>query len=579
VSWPLASFAILLVALAGGFVFYERSAPSAKTLALVATLAALAAIGRIAFAPLPNVKPTSDIVMISGFALGGAPGFAVGALAALASNVFFGQGPWTPWQMGAWGAVGIGGAALGRLTGRRAGRATLAAAGFAAGIFYGVVLNFSTFVTFSGDHTLAKFLAISGTALPFDLAHAIGNALFALAFGPALTRALLRFRERATITWRPAPALAVAAALAVACAALAARPQAASAGTPFTYTLSAQNLDGGFGPARGARSSQLYTGWAALGLAAAGRNPLDVRRAGGRSVIDSMRANSAILNDPGELERTILVLAAAGLSPRTFGGHDLVAALDRRRLRNGSIANMVNLTAFGLMALRATGRSPVLYSMRAMRSYMLAQQNADGGYNFAGRGGPSGVDDTAAAVEGLAAGGYGHTAAATRAIAFLGRNQNPDGGFPLVPHGASNAQSTAFVIGAYTATGRNAYYLHRFGARSPIAYLRTLTSPLGLVRYSRFSAQTPVWVSSQALLGLYRKALPIARVPRRIATRALATGSAAAAPSAAAAASGGSGNSGDAAKAGVRDAPRGSPLLRAAGAAGLAAGILMAPVS
>ena len=104
---------MLAAALAAGFAWYERAHPSSKVLALVATLAALAALGRVAFAPLPNVKPTTDIVLLTGFALGGAPGFAVGAVAALASNLVFGQGPWTPWQMAAWGLVGLVGAALG----------------------------------------------------------------------------------------------------------------------------------------------------------------------------------------------------------------------------------------------------------------------------------------------------------------------------------------------------------------------------------------------------------------------------------------------------------------------------------
>ena len=94
-------------------------------LALVATLAALAALGRVAFAPLPNVKPTTDIVLLTGYALGGAPGFVVGAVAALASNVFFGQGPWTPWQMAGWGIAGLIGAGLARICGPGA-RARLA---------------------------------------------------------------------------------------------------------------------------------------------------------------------------------------------------------------------------------------------------------------------------------------------------------------------------------------------------------------------------------------------------------------------------------------------------------------------
>ena len=109
-SWELISFAILGAGLVAGFAWYERSQPGSRMLALVATLAALAAIGRIAFAPIPNVKPTTDIVLIAGLVLGGAPGFVVGSVAALASNLLFGQGPWTPWQMAAWGLCGILGA-------------------------------------------------------------------------------------------------------------------------------------------------------------------------------------------------------------------------------------------------------------------------------------------------------------------------------------------------------------------------------------------------------------------------------------------------------------------------------------
>ena len=104
---------VLAVALAAGFAWYERSRPSARLVALVGTLAALAALGRVAFAPLPSVKPTTDIVLLSGYALGGAPGFVIGSVAAFTSNLFFGQGPWTPWQMAGWGMVGLAGAGLG----------------------------------------------------------------------------------------------------------------------------------------------------------------------------------------------------------------------------------------------------------------------------------------------------------------------------------------------------------------------------------------------------------------------------------------------------------------------------------
>ena len=216
-SWVLASFLLLGLALTAGFAWYERSHPSAHVLALVATLAALAALGRVAFAPLPSIKPTTDIVLLTGYVLGGAPGFAVGAVAALASNLFFGQGPWTPWQMIGWGGAGLLGAGLARVAGRELGRIALAAACAVAGLLFGVVMNLSLWVTFSGDHSWAKLGLVFGTSLAFDVAHALGNVVFCLAFGPALVRALRRYRTRFEVTWRPGPA---AAGVAVALAAL-----------------------------------------------------------------------------------------------------------------------------------------------------------------------------------------------------------------------------------------------------------------------------------------------------------------------------------------------------------------------
>ena len=140
-SWEAISFLILGAGLLAGFAWYERSRPPSQVVALVAALAALAIAGRIAFAAFPNVKPTTDIVIFAGFALGPAPGFAVGALTALVSNFWFGQGPWTPWQMAGWGLCGLLGAAL-ALGGRNVGRLTLAAACGFAGVAYGVSVEF-----------------------------------------------------------------------------------------------------------------------------------------------------------------------------------------------------------------------------------------------------------------------------------------------------------------------------------------------------------------------------------------------------------------------------------------------------
>jgi energy-coupling factor transport system substrate-specific component len=497
VTWQLGSFAVLGLALAGGFAWYERSHPSSKVLALVATLAALAALGRVAFAPLPNVKPITDIVLLSGFALGGAPGFAVGAVAALASNVVFGQGPWTPWQMGAWGLCGVLGAALGAVSGRRLGRVPLAVACGVAGLLFGAILDFSTWVTFSGAHTLDGYLAFSATSLTFNVVHAVGNVAFCLAFGPAFVRALMRFRERFEIRWEPAGAVAVA--IVVIVAALAAAPAPARAASPSAFLLSAQNGDGGFGGDRGQPSTPLYTAWAAMGLAAAGHRDAGAAR--------YLAAIAPRMRDVGDVERTILGLVAQGVSPRRAGGTDLVARLLRARGADGSWQRQVNLTAFAVLALRAAGAGD--RQVRSGVRWIEGEANRDGGFNFAGRGGPSGIDDTAGAVQALVAGGDRRGRVVTRAVRYLLTRQNPDGGFPLLPGAGSNAQSTAWAVQALLAAGRDPGRVRRNGSRTPLAYLRTLTAGDGSVRYSRTSRQTPVWVTGQALTALARRPLPI----------------------------------------------------------------------
>lgn len=509
-TWQLASFTVLAFALATGFWWYERSRPPAKVVALVATLAALAAIGRIAFAPLPNVKPTTDIVLIAGYVLGGAPGFVVGALTALVSNLFFGQGPYTPWQMVSWGLVGVFGALIARLVGRDLGRMPLAAACGAAGLGYGLVMDAHMWVMYSG-HTLAELWVVLGRGLPFNVAHAIGNVVFCLAFGPLLVRTLTRFRERLEVRWVAAAPRAAGpvAALALTAAALAAPAPADAAGqAQVRYLRGAQNADGGFGAAPGQSSSPMYTGWVVLGLAAADVAPGGVRR-NGRSPVDYLVATIGRVRETPDLQRSILALVAAGRSPRSVRGRDLVAELVRKRRRDGSFNGLVNQTAFGVLALRAAGRPTADPTVRAAARWLIRQQNPDGGFNFATRGGPSGVDDTAGAVQALVAAGRGRGGAVAKGAAFIARTQNADGGFPLNPGMASNAQSSAWAIQALVAAGRDPDRQRRNGARSPRAYLRTLTAGSGAVRYSRTSEQTPVWVTAQALTGLAARPLPL----------------------------------------------------------------------
>jgi energy-coupling factor transport system substrate-specific component len=522
VSWQLAAFAVLFLALAGGLAWYERHRPDARVVALVATLAALAALGRIAFAALPNVKPTTDIVLIAGYALGAGPGFAVGAVAGLTSNFFFGQGPWTPWQMAAWGVTGLIGAGLAGVTRRRAGRWTLAGACTVVGFGFTAFQDVGDWVNFS-DHSLGQLGVYVGQGLGFDAIHAAGCLLFALTFGPALARSIARFAARLEVTWVAPGAifplvLALSAGLGSWAVDLAVSPRAAAAASsPQSYLESAQNSDGGFGPAPGQPSSELYSGWAALGLAAEGVNPQDARH-GAASLTSYLAAGVGSLPDPGALERTILAVEASGLSARSFGGRDLVAALEADFRRDGSISEQTNWTSFAVLALRAAGGSAPGSAVR----WLIRQQDHDGGFNYSTAGGASDVDDTGAVLEALAGvPGTRAGAAVTRAVRYLARQQDRDGGFPAYPGEASNAQSTAWAIQGLLAAGRDPGGLHRHGAPSPLDYLRSLTAPDGHIRYSRSSDQTPVWVTAEAVMALAGKPLPIAAPARARASTAV----------------------------------------------------------
>lgn len=511
-SWQLASFLLLALALVGGFAWYERSHPSARVLALVGTLAALAVLGRIAFAPVPNVKPTTDIVLLSGYVFGGAPGFAVGAVAALASNLFFTQGPWTPWQMAAWGAVGVGGAGLAKLSGGRLGRVPLALACGAAGLLYGAIVNFGSVVTFTGSGDLFhRYLVYQTTSLPWDLAHAAGNVVFFLLFGPALVRTLRRFRTRLSFTWQPHPAgLAVALAAALLLADAAGPTSApASAATPTQYLERAQNADGGFGATPGARSSGLYTGWATIALATQPASSAAVKRAVGWVGRHARGlANNGGATGIGDLERTILLLAAAGRSPRAFARQDLVAALARRVGADGAVLGQVNLTAFAILALRAAGTPANATTLRHAGAWLARQQNTDGGFGFLTKGLASDVDDTAAALQALAALG-GRSASLRRGATYIRGLQNADGGLPQQRGGSSNAQSTAWAVQGLVAAHVPLSGVRRSGSPTPLAYLRSLIGAGGAVRYSRTSTQSPVWVTSYAVLALSRRSLPV----------------------------------------------------------------------
>jgi len=197
----LAGFALVLLALLPFYARYERKMRGARELALVAVLAALAAVGRVPFALfLPSFTPVTFIVMVTGVVFGAEAGFIAGSMGALVSNFFLGQGPWTPWQMFAWGMAGYTAGLLAHRSAFWRKRTPLAALGLIWGFLYGWILNAAIAIDqWAQTKSWTNVLAVYAAGLPFDATHAAANVFFLAVFGPAWMRLLARYRDKYSV--------------------------------------------------------------------------------------------------------------------------------------------------------------------------------------------------------------------------------------------------------------------------------------------------------------------------------------------------------------------------------------------
>ena len=188
------SAGLALIALA--ILSFETRRSSTKTLVLIAVLGAIAALGRIPFAVIPSAQPTTFIVIVSAIVFGPGVGAAVGMLAAFVSNFFLGHGPWTFFQMAAWGSCGLLTGILARHLPQLEQRRMLTIYGAAWGLVFGWMMNFWIWYSFVWPHTLETWIASNLASLWFDLIHSSSNALFLWFFSIEIILILRRFKKR-----------------------------------------------------------------------------------------------------------------------------------------------------------------------------------------------------------------------------------------------------------------------------------------------------------------------------------------------------------------------------------------------
>lgn len=202
-AYAISSALIVLCAVLPAFALFEHRRPQPREIALIATMCALAIASRIAFAAIPHFKPTAGIVMISGMGLGTGPGFLIGASAMLLSNLFFGMGPWAPWQMLSLGLCGAFGGAMAHALGLGSGRwgarrRTLVSLGCAAFflVFAGPLLDTSTLFYMLSSLSPAAIIAVYAAGVPVNALQATATFLTVFLVGPPLLRRFAFIEQR-----------------------------------------------------------------------------------------------------------------------------------------------------------------------------------------------------------------------------------------------------------------------------------------------------------------------------------------------------------------------------------------------
>lgn len=195
----LTSTLVILEAMAPFFLVFEARRPQARELVILAVMAALAVAGRVAI-PIPDFKAITGIVMITGMAFGPQAGFMTGAVSAFASNFFYAQGPWTPWQMLAYG---MGGFLAGLLFYERTWKSTRAELiakavfGFVAVVLaVGPLLDACTLFTTGARISWGFVLAVFAAGLPHNLIHGLSCGATVLLLSKPLLSKLNRLKTK-----------------------------------------------------------------------------------------------------------------------------------------------------------------------------------------------------------------------------------------------------------------------------------------------------------------------------------------------------------------------------------------------
>ena len=177
------------------FISFENKKPTSRELVLISAICAICVAGRAVFNMLPQFKPVTAIVVITGACFGGEAGFLVGAVSAFVSNFFFGQGPWTPWQMVAFGLIGLSSGIIFKKGFFSKNKLSMSIFGcLFTLIIYAGIMNPASVILYQENINLGMILYSYIMGFPFDMIHVASTVFFIWLFGEAMLEKLERVK-------------------------------------------------------------------------------------------------------------------------------------------------------------------------------------------------------------------------------------------------------------------------------------------------------------------------------------------------------------------------------------------------
>lgn len=176
---------------------FEKKKPGTKDVVLISVMISLAVVGRLVFFMIPQFKPCAAIIIITGIMLGKQAGFLSGILTAFISDFFFGMGPWTVWQMIAFGLIGLMSAIIfneDRIE-KMGGFAKLILCvyGFLVTfVVYGLIMDTATVFMITDKPKVATFIATYSAGIVFNLIHGGSTFIFLYLMANPLSKKIKR---------------------------------------------------------------------------------------------------------------------------------------------------------------------------------------------------------------------------------------------------------------------------------------------------------------------------------------------------------------------------------------------------